>query len=324
MSGFDYGKYYQGILPLADALREGEERCWSDGTERGKTEREYVFYLGCNVLRTVNLAETIVAILNAMGIDFVTLGGPANCCGVIHYGNGDMEISRRLTRQTLDKFTAYKPRAVLTYCPSCHFHMDRTIPEYGIELDAPYLHVTEFIVDHLDRLQFKNPVERRVVLHAHRGFEQQDKDANFTTAILGAIPGLEVIECTADGDWGRHCSTAQLKSVGEARHGELVDGLFAAAGRHGADAVVAGYHSCYRQLCDKEGEYGIPLIHFSSLVAQSLGIEEFTDTYKALRIAGDAKAAFERLAPVAAGRNVNMKRLEASTAAHFKPSREQS
>jgi hypothetical protein len=34
MSDFNYGKYYSGLVPLADATRSADERCWSDGTER--------------------------------------------------------------------------------------------------------------------------------------------------------------------------------------------------------------------------------------------------------------------------------------------------
>ena len=199
MSDFDYGKYFGHILPLADALREGDERCWSNGTERDKQAHDYVLYLGCNVLRTVNLAETMVAILHAMGIDYVALGGPANCCGIIHHGNGDFEVSEKLTRQTLAKFLAYQPKALLTYCPSCHFHLDATIPDKGIPFDLPTLHVTEFIIDNLDRLHFINPVRRRVAAHLHHEGDQQRKDARFTMEILGRIEGLEVIELPAAG-----------------------------------------------------------------------------------------------------------------------------
>ncbi len=317
MSDFDYGNYFGGITPLADATREGEERCWSEGTERPKQQHEYVLYLGCNVLRTVALAETMVAILDYMEVDFVPLAGPANCCGIIHHGNGDFTLSERLTRNTLNKFSAYRPKAMLMYCPSCHFHMDGAIPEKNIRFDVPYLHVTEFMVDNIERLNYKNRVDRRIALHAHRGSEQQDKDSAFTRALLGAIPGLEVIEIAAEGDWGRHCSGTQIRSIGAERHNDLVDGLFAAARDAGADAVVAGYHSCYRELCAKEAEHGIELLHYTSLVADSLGIRQFTDSFKQMKLNGDGAAAYAGLEPVASRRGVNLKRLEAIAAASF-------
>lgn len=317
MSDFDYGKYYSGIVPLADASQSTPERCWSEGTERPKRQHDYVLYLGCNVLRTVALAETMVAILEAMEVDFVPLAGPSNCCGIIHHGNGDFKISERLTRNSLNKFAAYRPKAMLMYCPSCHFHMDGTIPEKAIPFDIPTLHVTEFMVDNIERLNFTNRIERRVALHGHRGFEQQDKDTAFTRAILGAIPGLEVIELAADGDWGRHCSGTQIKSVGIGRHNELADDMFRQARALGVDAVVAQYHSCYRELCHRDGEHGIELLHYSSLVAEAMGLPKFTDSYKEMKLAGDADAAYRRLEPAATERGVNLSRLKAITRSSF-------
>ena len=93
MSGFDYGAYFSPIEPLADATRDSDDRIWGNGTEKDKTAHDYVLYLGCNVLRTVALAETITAILTEMGVDFVALGGPSTCCGIIHKSGGDVEVS---------------------------------------------------------------------------------------------------------------------------------------------------------------------------------------------------------------------------------------
>ena len=317
MGKFDYGKYFGVIPPLADALREGEERCWSDGTERDKQPHDYVLYLGCNVLRTVNLAETITAILKAMGVDFVALAGQANCCGIVHSRNGDEKIATRLTGQTFAKFDAYAPQAVLTYCPSCHERMDAVLPGGKVALAAPYRHVTEFIADNMDRLKFVNRVERRVVLHVHHAGEQPRKDAAFIKRILDAIAGLEIVEMAVDESWGPHCGNANVAAMGEERYDERVEGLFAVARAEGADTVVASYHSCYRQLCEKEGVHGIEVVHFADLVAEALGLAPFSHGYKAMRIAQDADAAFDELAPAAVRRGVNMKRLQVATRVHF-------
>ncbi len=317
MSDFDYDKYFGVIPPLADALREGEERCWSDGTERDKPHRDYVLYLGCNVLRTVNLAETIIAILKAMKVDFTALGGPATCCGIVHSRNGDLEASIRIAGQSFAKFDAYAPKAVLTYCPSCHEHMDAVLPQGEVALHAPYKHVTEFIADNMDRLDLKNPIERRVMLHVHHVGAQPQKDAAFTTRILEAIRGLDAVAASATDEWGPHCSNAHIQKLGEARYDELADELFAAAKAEGVDAVVVGYHSCYRQLCGKEGTHGIEVLHFADLVAEALGLDPFTHSYKEMRIAGDPDAAYDTLAPAAERRGVNLKRLKTATGTHF-------
>ena len=317
MPKFDYAGYFGPIEPLADATRAAETRCWGAGAEERKTARDYVLYLGCNVLRTVALAETITAILGEMGVDFVALGGPSTCCGIIHKAHGDVEVSESITRQTLAKFEGYAPKAVLTYCPSCHAHMDHVFAETGISFDVPYLHVTEFIVDRLDRLQFRNRVERRVMFHGHGDNEQACRDSRFARAILGAIPGIEVIDGTAGPDWGHDCGLLQIGRVGKEKHAELVRGLFEDARRQRVDAVTALYHSCYRNLSPQEKIHGVEVIHYTELVAEALGLARCEDAYKRLHKAADPDAAFEELAGTAKRRGLNRARLRKSLDAHF-------
>lgn len=317
MSEFDYGGYFGPILPLADATRSTDERSWGEGTEQTKQRHDYVLYLGCNVLRTVALAETIVAILEQLGTDFVALGGPATCCGIIHHGNGDTEISEKLTTQTLDKFTGYEPKAVLTYCPSCHAHMDYVRAETGLRFDVPYLHVTEFITDNLHRLAFKNRVDRRVYLHSHSDNEQARRDSDFARSILEAIPGLEVIGDPGSSAWGHDCGGRQIGLIGQDVHDRLAAGMFTEAKASGADAVAALYHSCYRQFCGQEQTQGIEVVHYTALVAEAMGLPVREEAFKKLKLRADPGKAANDLRDQAARRGLSEKRLRATLDAHF-------
>ena len=319
MSNFDYSAYFGPILPLADATRSDGERCWEIGTEKDKVRHDYVLYLGCNVLRTVALAETITAILSAMEFDFVALGGPSTCCGIIHHANGDIEASEKLTARSLSKFEGYDPKAVLTYCPSCHAHMDFALSETGLAFDVPYLHVTEFIVDNLNRLSFPNRVERRVMFHGHGDNDQARRDSAFARAILGAIPGLEVIDATGAPDWGHDCGNLQISIVGPEKHAGLVTDLFENAQLENVDAVTALYHSCYRNLCPQEKIHGVEVVHYTSLVAEAMGLPPREETYKRLHQAADPEAAFEEFATVAKGRGLGEQRLRQTLNTHFGP-----
>lgn len=317
MTRFDYGDYFGPILPLADLTRSTEERFWGDGTETDKRPHDYVLYLGCNVLRTVALAETIVAILRELDVDFIPLGGPATCCGIIHHGNGDLQVSEKLTRKTLDKFKGYRPKAVLTYCPSCHAHMDFSLAETGLEFDVPYLHVTEFIAENLHRLTFRNRVERHVYLHAHSDDEQARLDADFARTILEAIPGLEVTGEPAGSEWGHDCGARQIGIIGGHVHERLMAEMFEAARAEGADAIAALYHSCYRQFCAHEKDRGIEVLHYTTLVAQALGLPPREETFKALKLESRPEEAAARLKERAAARGLSEKRLRATLEAHF-------
>lgn len=257
---------------MADATRNADSRVWGNGTEKNKDAHDYVLYLGCTVLRTVALAETITAILAEMEVDFVALGGPSTCCGIIHKSHGDTDVSEAVTAQTFAKFDGYAPKAVLTYCSSCHAHMDNTLAESGLTTDAPYLHVTEFIVDNVDRLKFRNRVERRVMLHAHGDNDQAEQDSRFARAILAAIPGLEVVDASGGPEWGHDCGSLQIGLIGAEKHASLVKDLFVSAKCEKVDAVTALYHSCYRNLCPQEETHGVEVVHYIDLVAEALGL----------------------------------------------------
>lgn len=317
MSDFDYGAYFGPILPLADATRSTDERFWGHGAEKDKKPHDYILYLGCNVLRTVALAETIVAILDKIGIDFIALGGPATCCGIIHHGNGDTEISEKLTSQTLNKFTQYRPKAVFTYCPSCHSHMDYSLAEAGLQFDVPYLHVTEFITENLHRLSFKNRIDRQVYLHSHSDNEQARLDAKFARAILESVPGLEVLGEVGTSQWGHDCGGRQIGLIGQDVHNRLVAEMFSTAKAAGADAIAALYHSCYRQFCAQENDQAIEVLHYTALVAEALGLPPQEESFKKLKLESAPDKAAEELKDRAAARGLKESRLRATLNAHF-------
>lgn len=316
---FDYAAYFRPMTALGDALRESPTRFWEPTPEQLAQPHEYVLYLGCNVLRTVHLAEAIVAVLEALGVDFITLGGPSNCCGIVHHRNGDADASARLTQHTLDKFSGTGAKAVLMYCPSCHAHMDSRLPEGGFEFDLPYLHVTQFIAERLDKLAFRQPIPRRIGLHAHAGFPQQRSDTEHTLAILRAIPGLEAVELPADEAWGRACTPTQIAPLAPGRFRSMVAGMFAAARAQGCDGLAAVYHSCYRELLRGQAEHGLEFLNYIELLAAALGLGPFDARYKTFKLAQDPEAAYAALAPRAAARGQNLERLRQSVHSHFAP-----
>src|ERR671938_74540 len=191
-----YARYYGDLLVLADLLRDSPERAWLTTLPAEAAPAEYVLYLGCNVLRTMHLAETVIDLMAYLGEDFVPLGGPANCCGIGHARRNETAAGERLTGSTLRKLNAFTPSKIVTWCPSCTFWLDKMIPAQRPD-SAPLQHFSEFLVQRLDRLGFVQPVRRRVALHGHTGSAQQDQDAAMVTRLLQAIPGVETVELAA-------------------------------------------------------------------------------------------------------------------------------
>ncbi len=319
MSKFNYNAYFGPILPLADALRQSPERFWEATPAKLAQPHDYVLFLGCNVLRTMNLAEAMVAVLGAMKVDFITLGGAGNCCGIVHHVVGDDKAAKGIAQRTLDKFARVQPKAVLTYCPSCNVFFDEQIGSGALAFGLPYLHVTQFIAENLDRLAFKTPIRRRIGLHCHQGTALSRNDSKHTLAILRAIPGLDVVELPADEEWGYICSPSIIAKIGTERHRAMVAETVAKAKALGCDGLATVYHTCYRELLWAEGEHGIEWLNYVELLAEALGLGPFPPLYKRFVQAGDPEAAYAALAGRIAERGGDPDGLKRAVHAHFEP-----
>src|SRR5579859_4256695 len=151
---FNYADYFGQISVLGDLLLDGPERPWLTSMPPQPRPTDFVVWLGCNVLRTVHIVETLDDILEHIGVDYVMLGGPANCCGVQHARRGDSPTGRNLAWNTFEKFDAFNPRRLLVWCPSCDHRLVGMGSDLS-ELASERQQVTEFFVENLDRFHFK-------------------------------------------------------------------------------------------------------------------------------------------------------------------------
>src|SRR4029079_16090325 len=79
---------------------------------------DFVFYTGCNVLKTPHIALLALDIMDALGVTYEVMGGPSHCCGVIQLRTGDIATSGRFGEATMDKLAGSKSKEVLSWCPS--------------------------------------------------------------------------------------------------------------------------------------------------------------------------------------------------------------
>jgi heterodisulfide reductase subunit D len=81
---------------------------------------DFVFYTGCNVLKTPHIALLALDVMDALGVSYEVMGGPTHCCGVQQLRAGDLTTFGRVAENTLDKLARSKTGEVLSWCPSCH------------------------------------------------------------------------------------------------------------------------------------------------------------------------------------------------------------
>ena len=247
---------------------------------------DFVFYTGCNVLKTPHIALLALDIMDALSVSHRVMGGPSHCCGVAQFRAGDTEMSGRIGTSSIEKMSHSKSKQVLSWCPSCYVQFtETTLPAIERQRGSPPFEMTPFILflkSRLDQLKprFHNRVELRLALHRHVGIAGVVEAA---VDILQAIPGVELVDLKQPAvglqsvnlgvlpAYKRELQRAELDAVCEAQ----------------LDALVTIYHSDHRELCAHEREQPFRILNILDVIGQSMGITQH-DRYKELKVTQDA------------------------------------
>jgi heterodisulfide reductase subunit D len=246
---------------------------------------DFVFYTGCNVLKTPHIALLALDVMDVLGISYSVVGGPSHCCGVMQLRTGDTEMSGRMGTSSVDKMSNSKS-GVLSWCPSCYVQFsETTLPALERQRGAKPFEMTpflRFLRGKLDDLQphLREPVAMRVALHRHSGV------AGIVEAVLDllrAVPGIEVVELAQPSVGLQSASMAVLPDYKR----ELQRAELEAARQAGIDALVTIYHSDHRELCAHERDQPFRILNVLEVLGQSMGLSRH-DRHKELKITQDA------------------------------------
>jgi heterodisulfide reductase subunit D len=271
---------------LLERLGQGAKRpAIADG---GDTRPDFVFYTGCNVLKTPHIALLALDIMDALGITYEVMGGPTHCCGVVPMRTGDVATSGRVAENTLDKLSQSKTGQVLSWCPSCHVQFtETTLPTIEKTRGAKPFEMTPFTMflrKHLDRLRpmLRERVPMRIALHRHPGIHGVVEAAE---DILRAVPGVDLVDL----DQPAVGLMANYFRALPAYRSELQRNELEAAEQAGVDALVAVYHADHRELCAHERDWPFRIMNMYEIVGASMGLHH-DDHFKRLKIMQDADA----------------------------------
>jgi Fe-S oxidoreductase len=274
-------------LQLPDELLErlGQKRS-GQAPEMGEPP-DFVFYTGCNVLKTPHIALLALDIMDALGVTYHVMGGPTHCCGIVQMRPGDTETSGRMAENTMDKLASSKTGKVLSWCPSCHVQFtETTLPTVERARGAKPFEMTPFMLflrEHLDlRPLLRQRVPMRIALHRHPGIAGVVEAAE---SILQAVPGVELVDLQQPAvglmsnyfralpDYRRQLQKQELEACREA----------------GVDALVAVYHADHRELCAHERDWPFRIMNLLEIVGASMGLHH-DDHFKRLKKLQDADA----------------------------------
>jgi heterodisulfide reductase subunit D len=247
---------------------------------------DFVFYTGCNVLKTPHIALLAIDIMDALGITYRVMGGPTHCCGIMQLRAGDVEMSGRLGASTIDKLSHTKSGQVVSWCPSCYVQFtETTLPTIEKQRGSrPFEMVPfmRFLRSRLDQLtpHLRRRVEMRVALHKHPGVAGVVEAAQ---NILRAVPGLELVDLRQPAVGLQSVNLGVLPAYKR----ELQRKELEAAREAGVDALVAIYHSDHRELCAHERDWPFRIINLLEVVGESMGLHRH-DRFKQLKVMQEA------------------------------------
>ena len=282
-SGFDYRFYFERLQDAKRLQLPQDEVTWVERYEKPSKTYDVVLYLGCNILRTPHVAADVVKVFEALGVDFIPVGGVQFCCGVVWDNSGDVEPGKGVSQRTTERLTTYGASKVVMWCPSCSVHFDDIVIGRD-ERHTPFgiTTATEFLSDLAERgaIPWKDEVRARAVLHTHVGDEHSRTgqlraraDARAASSLLKAVPGLELLDdAEAPPALGYDCGAASSVRLPREEFLGIRRSLVSDARDRGADTLVTISHACQREWCD-EADDDFQVRNYISLVADALGIE---------------------------------------------------
>ena len=270
-------------LTAADRERLGQSDKMAVPDEKSV---DYVFYTGCNVLKTPHIALLCLDIMDALELNYSVLGGPSHCCGILQFRSGDVETSTKVASNTIEKFIQTGATEVLSWCPTCQVqYSEFGLPTYENATGIKPFEMRPFVLfleSQLDALRplLKKPVKKKIALHLHPGIAGLPDAAR---RLCDAVPGVEVIDLNLPEMGLMSNSLSTVPSLKK----DLQAQELAAAEAAGVDALAAVYHADHRELCAHERDYPFSVINFLEIIAESMGIFR-DDTFKTMKIKQDA------------------------------------
>ena len=304
MAQFDYSAYYRRLQDIKKLQIPAESVCWTEQYRPPERAYDIVLYLGCNILRTPDVAADVVAVFRALGLDFIAVAGVQFCCGITWDRFGSVAKGQTVAGLTIERLASYKARVVVHWCPSCDVHFSdvvtgrdaKTIP-FAVT-DAPAFLAA---LSQRGQMPWRHTVAGRVALHSHSGRDGHEAgrrraraDQEHVSHLLTQIPGLQFLGAvTAPAEFDYDCGPSSIK-VGRARwlasRAEQLD----AVRQLRADTLVTVSHACQREWCDVSDDT-LTVRNYISFVAEAMGCTRSyeSDSLGRLKHLGDPEAVVE-------------------------------
>lgn len=273
---------YQSVLSALQTTPA--EKWWLEDIPEDPEPHDIVVFFGCHdVIFPAAMAATR-DILARMKMDFVSIGGGKSlCCGAVHLNTGEPEVADAMCRTLVEALERFRPSTVLFTCPTCVYVLAKAAASSPVR----YLHLSRFLADRIDRIEFSKGIRRRVTVQDPCFTARGLGDYESPRQVLSAIEGIELVEMEHNRERALCCGWSAKGNSDPSVPDAFMKNRLREAREAEADAIVNLCAGCQLAFFMYEKETGVDSLMFPEVVAQALDIKIERDKMKRFRDLGD-------------------------------------
>lgn len=253
---------------------------------------DILYFVGCapyfNVIfkdikaKPIEIAKSVVKILNKVGIEPVLLKNE-RCCGHDLHFTGYEETFKKLATMNVSAIKETKAKRVVTSCAECYRTLKLDYPEVVGDLGFEVLHISELLEELIEKekLEFPEVLKDKTVtyhdpcrLGRHMGVYDSPRN------VIRNIPEIDLLEMERNRENAMCCGVSSWLNCGKISKQIQIDRLMEAKETN-ADWLITSCPKCEIHLkCAVDGELPVKrtkvnmkMYDFSVLVAKALGIK---------------------------------------------------